>query len=144
MVDEYQEWEESCKRVRKVNARLLSEFKEWLLNKRLSEKTIKEHLYNVDFYINEYLLYHEVIEAKDGAVHIEGFLGDWFIKKAMWATESSIKKNAASLKKFYQFMYQNELVEEYDIQYVRDGIREDMPEWLAALRHFDDLAKEPW
>ena len=31
------------------------------------------------------------------------FLGFWFIRKAMWASQSSIKGNATSLKKLYTF-----------------------------------------
>jgi hypothetical protein len=37
------------------------------------------------------------------------FLGYWFIKKAMWAKQSAIKSNAASLKKFYTFMHEKGL-----------------------------------
>lgn len=55
---------------------------------------------NVDFYINTYLLYEDAIPANEGAGHISMFFGDGFPRKAMWAGRSSIKANAASLKKF--------------------------------------------
>ncbi|MCC6124227.1 MAG: hypothetical protein IT426_04650 [Pirellulales bacterium] len=54
----------------------------------------------MDFYINTYLLYEDAIPANEGAGHISMFFGDGFPRKAMWAGRSSIKANAASLKKF--------------------------------------------
>jgi len=44
---------------------------------------IDKHLYNVDFYINNFLLHEEANEAKTGYTDIGFFLGFWFIKKAM-------------------------------------------------------------
>jgi hypothetical protein len=61
---------------------------------------------NVGFYINEFLLQDDddLISPEDGLSHIGWFLGDWFIRKAMWASKTSIKGNAASFKKFYAFL----------------------------------------
>jgi len=39
----------------------------------------------------------------------------WFIRKAMWASQSSIKGNATSLKKFYTFMHKKGLVDKKDL-----------------------------
>jgi hypothetical protein len=47
---------------------------------------------------NDYLLYEDALEAKDGVDAVSWFLGDWFIRKAMWSSQASIKENAASLK----------------------------------------------
>ena len=44
--------------------------------------------------MNEYLLYEDATEAKDGVDDVGMFIGYWFIRKAMWASESSIKGNA--------------------------------------------------
>ncbi len=76
---------------------MLRDFELWLKSSALSKKVIDNHVSNVDFYINEYLLYEDVIEAKDGVDAIDMFLGYWFIKKAMWASKSSIKGNATSV-----------------------------------------------
>ena len=47
--------------------------------------------------MNEYLLYYEEpIKAQDGISDVSMFLGDWFIRKAMWASKAHIKSNAAS------------------------------------------------
>ena len=108
----------------------------------LSEKTINNHLSNIDFYLNEYLLYEDVTEAKDGVYDVDMFLGYWFIKKAMWASKSSIKNNATSLKKFYKFMHEKELIDTEDLTELTESIKEGMPEWLESLDRYDDLSNE--
>ena len=66
------------------------------------------------------------------------FLGYWFIKKAMWASKSSIKANAASLKKFYTFLLEKGLIEKDDLQELKETIKYQMSEWLATLDRYDD------
>jgi len=83
MSDSYQEYELACQQERERNSQLLKQFASWLEAKQLTQKTIDNHLTNVDFYINEFLLYEYPISY-------------WFIKKAIWASASSIKSNAAS------------------------------------------------
>lgn len=78
-MDSYERYEKDCKRIRELNVSLLKDFESWLAKKSLSAKTIKKHYSNVDFYINNFLLYEEAIEAVDGAGNIGGFLGYWFI-----------------------------------------------------------------
>ncbi len=135
---DYKEYEKECKRIRKDNEKLISNFGKWLLGKGLSQKTIEKHCSNVDFYINEFLLYEDAVEASDGYHEIGMFLGYWFIKKAMWANKSAIKENAASLKKFYQFMLESEKITTEDFSFLKDTIKEEMPEWLAIMDRYDD------
>jgi intergrase/recombinase len=104
----------------------------------LSEKTLKNHLSNIDFYINEYLLYEDAVEAKDGVDSVSDFLGYWFIKKAMWASESSIKSNATSLKKFYTFLLEKGLIDKEDLQQLKETIKEEMDDWLETLKRYDN------
>lgn len=143
-MDEYEEYENDCKKVRKFNKKLLTEFEISLKSSGLSKNTIDNHVSNIDFFVNEYLLYEEVIEAKDGASAVGMFLGYWFIKKAMWASQSSIKGNAASLKKFYAFLYEKEIIEKEDLDDLKETIKQGMPEWLATLNRYDDLSVEDW
>jgi hypothetical protein len=100
MLNDYEQYEIECKRIRESNEKLLEDFENWLRKSNLADKTIGKHVKNIDFYINEYLLYEDAIEPQDGVFSVSMFLGYWFIKKAMWASEASIKSNAASLKKF--------------------------------------------
>ena len=138
MTDEYKQWEEACETIRKENATLLQEFEEWLSSKGLGSKTIDMHIGNVEFYVDEYLLYDDAVRPKDGWTQIDSFLGYWFIRKAMWASQTSIRGNAASLKKFYSFMQEKGLIDNEALQDVRETIKYNMPDWLATLRRFDD------
>ena len=76
-MDDYENYEKECKKIRKANERLLNQFEVSLKSSRtgLSEKTINNHLSNIDFYVNEYLLYEDATEAKDGVVYVDMFLG---------------------------------------------------------------------
>jgi site-specific recombinase XerD len=141
-MDDYAKYEKACKKIRKANKLLLAEFEEWLKSSGLSAKTIDKHISNADFYVNDFLLYEEAIPARDGVDEISMFLGYWFIRKAMWANPSTIKGNAASLKKFYTFMNEKGLVEKDDLQVLKRTIKEEMPEWLETLRRFDDQSIE--
>jgi hypothetical protein len=137
-MDDYAEYEEACEQIREENEALLDEFAAWLEQKRLSEATIRRHTENVDFYINEYLLYEDAIEAKDGASDISMFLGYWFIKKAMWASPAQIKSNAASLKKFYAFMQEKGEISPEELSQLNETFKEEMPEWLETMQRYDD------
>ena len=141
-MDDYEKYEDDCKTIREANKVLLSDFEEWLKSSGLSKKTIDSHLSNIDFYVNEYLLYEDAAEAKDGIGAIGMFLGYWFIKKAMWASQSSIKGNATSLNKFYAFMYEKGLIDKEDLVDLKDTIKKGMPEWLATLERYDDPSVE--
>ncbi|MCW8799415.1 MAG: phage integrase SAM-like domain-containing protein [Desulfobacter sp.] len=141
-MDDYEKYEKDCKKIRKVNESLLNEFGMWLKSSGLSEKTINNHLSNIDFYVNEYLLYEDATKAKDGVDDVDMFLGYWFIKKAMWASQSSIKGNATSLKKFYTFMHEKGLIDKEDLIDLKQTIKENMPEWLATLGRYDDPSIE--
>ena len=134
----YKKYEQDCKRIRSVNSELIEDFKTWLTTKKLSPKTVEKHLSNVDFYINEFLLYEDAIEAKNGVGSVSMFLGYWFIRKAIWASQSSIKENASSLKKFYQYMFEKGFIEQQDLDELKLTIKEEMPEWLATVRRYDD------
>ena len=60
----------------------------------------------------------------------------------MWASQSSIRENAASLKKFYTFMHEKGLTEKDDLMDLKATIKAQMPEWLATVQRFDDLSVE--
>lgn len=141
-MDDYEEYENKCKEIRKANKQLLGEFELSLKSSGLSANTTNNHVSNIDFYANEYLLYEDAIEVKDGVDAVDMFLGYWFIKKAMWASQSSIKYNATSLKKFYLFLYKKGVIEKDDLDNLKETIKEGMPEWLATLNRYDDLSVE--
>lgn len=145
MSDDYASWEEACRVIRKQNEKLLKKFEDWLREKKLSKSTIKKHLSNIDFYINEYLLYEDATPAEEGADEIGMFLGDWFVRKAMWSSQAAIKENISSLKKFYTFMNEFGLTSKDDLDEMKDIIKESKDEWLENMRRYDEaMENEEW
>jgi len=140
MSDYYKKFEATCKKITKQNAILLNDFRVWLIAKGLGKETVGRHVGNAGFYIDHYLLYADAIPAAGGAKEIAGFLGAWFIRKALWANKSSIRANAASLKKFYTFMVERGETDPEDLAILQQAIEEEMDEWLSELRRFDSLA----
>jgi intergrase/recombinase len=138
IMDSYEQYKQDCERIREDNEKILTEFEKWLSDKKLSPKTIANHCDNVEFYINEFLLHEEAIDASDGVYEIGHFLGFWFIKKAMWASKSSIKSNATSLKKFYEFMLEKGNIDEEAYYELKEEIKTNMQEWLDTMDRYDD------
>jgi len=138
IMDSYEQYDKECERIRRENEKILTDFEKWLSDKKLSKKTINKHRLNADFYINNFLLYDDAIEASNGSSAIGVFLGYWFIRKAMWASKTGIKENAASLKKFYQFMFERGKISNQAFEDLKVTIKEDMPDWLATMDRYDD------
>lgn len=139
-MDDYEKYEENCEKIKKNNQLLLNNFEIWLKTSGLTKKTINKHSQNIDFYINEYLLYEDATEPQDGVDSINMFLGYWFIKKAMWSSQAAIRGNATSLKKFYTFMYERDLISTKDLKELKGTIKENMPEWLDTMARYEDLS----
>lgn len=137
-MSEYEDYERECNSIREENKVLLGDFESWILRKGLSEATVKKHCENIGFYINEFLTYESPKHAAEGVDEVGMFLGSWFIRKAMWASEASIKSNVASLKKFYDFMMERGEVEPEAVKDLKGRIKEDLPEWVSAIRRYDD------
>lgn len=123
----------------KRNEDYLKMFEKSLEEKQLTAKTIRKHVSNIDFYLNDYLTYYdEIIKMEDGTQYIGSFLGDWFIRKAMWASKSSIKEMASSLKKFYEYMSALGFVKISDYQEMCYEIKENMDRYLENLEDYDN------
>ncbi|MGW8159739.1 MAG: recombinase [Desulfoprunum sp.] len=128
----------SLDKIKNENKILLDRFEKYLTNKKLSRVSIDKHIGNADFFINDFLLYYEPITAKDGSSQVGCFLGDWFIRKAMWASVTSIKENITSLKKFYQFMFEIGEIPKDDLFELEEEIKECKDDWFENLRKYDD------
>jgi site-specific recombinase XerD len=133
-----EDFEKQVQIIQKVNTFILARFQTYLNDKKLSKSTINKHVENIDFFINDYLLRYEPTPAKEGSSHIGFFLGNWFIRKAMWASVTSIKENITSMKKFYQFMYENGEIEKYDIVELKEEIKNCKEEWFENIRMYDN------
>ena len=137
------EYDRRCRSIRMENVVLLDNFELWMRDKGLSKATLKKHRDNIDFYVNEFLLYEYPKHASQGADEVGMFLGYWFIRKAMWANAAAVKSNATSLKKFYNYMLQRGKVDREAVEDMKDRIKEDLPEWVATVNRYDDPLIEP-
>ncbi len=135
---EYEDYDELCNEIREENQVLLSGFESWMSENGLSKSTVKKHKENIDFYINDFMLYEDPIPATEGIDKVGEFLGYWFIRKAMWASESSVRSNARSIKKFYDFMMERGKVEAEAVKDMKKRVKEELPEWVAAVGRYDD------
>lgn len=122
----------------KRNKKFIQEFEFWLNEKGLVQKTIKKHTSNIDLYLNNFLTYRDITKMEDGINEIDSFLGDWFIRKCMWSSKSSIKENASSIKKFYQCMKEKGYVKEEEYNSLREEIKDNMECWLEFMDDYDN------
>ena len=128
--------------VHETNETHLANFIEWLKNKGLTDRTINNHIANVDFYINHYLCYYDVQDVRQGCYKISRFLGDWFIRKALWSSCANIKSSAASIKKFYKLMLENNVINQEDYNELCETIKDEMPDWLDEMSRYDNMAED--
>ncbi len=108
------------------------------MNQKLSDKVIKNHMNNIDFYINEYLSYRCLCTPENGIINISDFLGYFFIRKCMWSSVSKIKEYITTLKKFYLHLCEIGLVtnEQYvDMLYTIKVCKDD---WINEYYNFYD------
>lgn len=133
---DWEEYDRKCEEIRKENAKYLDIFLKDMQG--FTSKTISNHINNVDFYINEFLLRGDILTIKDGIYELDDFLGYFFIRKCMWSTPNSIKSTAASIKKFYNSMYKHGVVEKKDYDYVCKEIKDNIDQWMSDCEQFND------
>ena len=129
---DYEEYELLVEQQRVKNNQLLDQFESHLKGEKLSEKTVSKHLNNLDFYVNHYLLYEEIIEPQNGgAEEIGYFFEGWFPRKAMWSSPESVKATITVLKKFYQYLLSQGLVSASQYSELLEIIKESKDEWVS-------------
>lgn len=74
----------------------------------------------------------------------DGFLGDFFIRKAMWSTPVTIKSTAASIKKFYKSMLDHGHVDKESYLILCDDIKENMSDWQAECEDYNNSDDLDW
>ena len=146
-MEDYELYEEKLEKNYKRNEKFLKIFEKWLNAQNLAPKTIRKHLNNIDLYINNYLNYYEVTNMEEGVHMAYMFLDDWFIRKCLWSSETSIREMSASIKKFYQCMSENGYVKFEDYQFLCREIKDNMAEFINSLmvyEQYDDDDDEIW
>jgi hypothetical protein len=134
----YEELKKQCDLRIEENERYLDLFDKYLTEAGLSDKTISQHLRNVEFYLNTYLLREGALSMEEGCYSVAEYLGNFFIRKCMWSTPASIKSNAVSLKKFYACMRDHDEIDDEDYQILVDSIKMGMDLWLDDCAVYND------
>lgn len=132
MDEDYEQHEKDQKAAEKHNNLVIADFRKYLENKSLKSTTVNKHVYNIRFYANYYLLRYEIIPVEEGALNIGYFLGDFFIRKAMWSRPSAVKGNISSFKKFYTFLNEIKMLSNEDLREMKQLIREEKDDWMEA------------
>lgn len=141
---DYQAYEAECNRIRKENEEYLRIFEEDLEAKGLKPKTISNHISNVAFYINEYLLREEPREMEDGCYATSMFFSWFFIRKCMWSTPATIKSTAASFKKFYKSMLEHGKIDKSSYEDLLETIKEEMNDWCDECESYNGGSYDGW
>jgi site-specific recombinase XerD len=123
--------------IRAYNQPILDSFRAWLEQSGLVEKTVKNHVENINFF-TEYLVYYEPLEKLDEAdgSDVWMFLSDWFPRKALWSSVTSVKSYIASFKKFFQWMGETGRVSSETVADVLTPLKEGRDEFLEAVDEF--------
>lgn len=137
-MSDYEAYEKECDKIREANNEYLDLFEANLQSNDLSAKTIRKHISNVYFYINEYILREEPRPMEDGTGMIDMFLGYFFIRKCMWSTPGTIKSTASSIKKFYKCMLDHNKIDKSNYDYLCSEIKENMEQWQADCAMYND------
>lgn len=145
MNNDYAAFEKACAQIRQKNGLLLDGFGHMLVSKRLAPRTITAHRDKGSFFINTFLLYTNATQRpEEGIGEIDEYLGDWFIRKAMWSTPRTIKTNATSLYKFYAFLAASGKVTVAALAELKETIALNLPEWQARCERYNEGETDDW
>lgn len=122
----------------KRNKLFLELFEKWLIDKKLSTKTIKRHISNASFYINVYLTKLDFTPMEKGMDEIYMYFSDFFIRKCMWSTPNTISESCTSIKKFYECMLEKEYVTKEDFEMLCFTIKEEKADWIESCRKYNN------
>ncbi len=133
--DHAETYEQRVQAIQGTNQPLLDGFEHWLKHAGLSEHTIKAHVDNMRFF-GRYLLWYgsslrRLDEATEGDVY--DFLEDWFPRKALWASVSSMQVYLASFKKFFTWMGETGLVPPETVEDVRSTLKDSRNLFLRKV-----------
>ncbi|MDO4537948.1 MAG: plasmid pRiA4b ORF-3 family protein [Coriobacteriales bacterium] len=113
------------------NNSLLIMFEKHLSDSGLHPRTVQNHLDNVYFFLDEYLMRRRT-SAVDGLHSVEDYLGNWLIN-TYESSKTFLKNCASSLNKFYQWMASCGYVDSEEQKRVQRNVRAHLSEWAAEI-----------
>lgn len=128
--EKYEVWEKEMNKLKRINAKILLEFEDYLKSKSLKSTTIKKHIFDIEVYAKAFLLNNELIPIEEGVLYIDDYLGDYFVRKVVWSSKAVIRRNIVSFKKFYTFLNEKGLVSNENLQEMKEVIKCEQKDWL--------------
>lgn len=125
--------EEEREAKRKENERIIEEYQTYLNEKGLAEHSIEKHIYNISYFLNEYLLYRDT-GPDEALLKMNDFVGNWFIKKTPWVTVSSIQLMISSIKHFYRHRQLQGKISKKDLDMLLSKIKRSQDDWINRFR----------
>ena len=127
-------YDEQVRAIKAYNQPILEDFRAWLEQSGLSEKTVENHVDNIDFFTH-YLVYYEPLTKLDEAdgSDVWMFLTDWFPRKAMWSSVTSVKSYLASFKKFFNWLGEAGRISPEVVADVLTTLKEGRNEFFEAV-----------
>ncbi len=128
-------YEQRVQAIERANQPILEGFEHWLRQSGLREQTIRDHIDNLRLFAHYLLLYAHSLRRLDEATEaaVYDFLADWFPRKALWASVSSMKVYLASFKKFFKWMGETGLVSPETMADVLSTLKEERPFFLRNV-----------
>jgi site-specific recombinase XerD len=132
-----EDYDSRVKAIRAYNQPILKAFRAWLERTGISAKTVKNQVEDIAFF-GEYLVYYDnplkrLDEADEGDVY--SFLSDWFPRKALWSSPSSVKAYLTSFRKFFNWLGETGRVSEQVVRDVVDTLKEERETFLQAAEY---------
>ncbi len=119
--------------IRRENEEMIEGFQSHLQNKELTENSIEKHVYNITYFLNEYLLYRDK-RPEEAILEMNNFIGKWFIKKTPWVTASAITSMINSIKHFYRFLLLQERISQRDLNLLLQKFKRSQKDWINRLK----------
>ncbi len=129
--DEYQE-------LQKRNEDLIEAFLSKLESQGMSSSTVDRHYTNIYFFLIIFMFNHYGTSAEKGIRFIPEFMTDFFIRRAMWATEKTLNSMCATLNKFYQFLHERGEITKGDMAFAQSIIKYNRQDWVETLLSDDE------
>ena len=128
-------YEQRLQAIRQANQPLLEGFEHWLRQSGLREPTMRDHIDNLLLFEHYLLLYDYSLRRLDEATDSEvyWFLADWFPRKALWASVSSMTVYLATFKKFFKWMGETSLVSPQVVADVLSTLKEERRVFLRVV-----------
>ena len=111
----------------------LQTFETYLREQDISDEEVREHLSNIDLFINDYLLRHEVLASHNGIHTVGEYLTEWLTVNFYKVRKEDIELYIESFKKFYTHEVNGGYLERDDMIELYQIIKDEVTPWLAKF-----------